>query len=153
MVIFCSSHSHRILQSISLIQINWLFIYLFACLPTMRHCYLEKNEFCLESVIKFGKTVIVWGCSQTTELSRVLEHRVMLNEAFSYWQHLKFIKKKLKASVHVLQKVAGTDIQISEKAMGLSVTEFSSHYMNTYFYTCRSVTVLTWRSQLQKYKF
>lgn len=53
----------------------------------------------------------------------------MLNKASRYWQHLKSIKKKLKASVQVLQKVAGTDMQISENAMGLFVTAFSSHYL------------------------
>lgn len=51
---------------------------------------------------------ISWGCIQTTELSGMLEHRVTLNEAFSYCRHLKNIKKKLKALVNTLQKVAGS---------------------------------------------
>lgn len=67
----------------------------------------------------------------------------MLNEAFSYWQHLKNIKEKFKASVHVLQKVAGTGIQISAKAVGLSLRVF---------FTLFGVTVLMWRSQSLKYK-
>lgn len=44
---------------------NKLTFYLLVCMyPQMRHCYLEKTNFCLEQVIKFSKTVIVWHCTQ-----------------------------------------------------------------------------------------